>query len=420
MGLFDDDFYSTKVSAPRRGLRLRRSKEESHRWRERARQGGWAPWKLSLLSSLCGAFVAVLLFSLFVGLPSSTPSSSSKEHVTTVGATDPYERISTAAAKVAPAVVSIFNHSDDTVSADQSALGSGVIFKKTKEKAYIITNTHVIAGASSLEIVTSDGSSHKAGVVGQDAINDIAVLEVEGQGIEAVIDLGDSSKLRYGETVIAVGNPLGLGGTLTSGIVSYTNRLIPISLNQDGIYDWEQEVIQTSAAINEGNSGGALADLNGELIGINTMKISDMGVEGLGFAIPVNDVMKTVDDLMLHGKVVRPYLGVYTLDLSSPYAEISSEQREDLNLPAHVSNGIIVLEAHGPAKEAGLQLNDVIIQLDKQTVDSTKELRRFLYSNKKVGEEMKVSFYRDGVLQSTMVKLSDKPSDDEIAEEENR
>lgn len=163
-----------------------------------------------------------------------------------------------------------------------------------------------------------------------------------------------------------------------------------------------------------------MADLNGHLIGINTMKISDMGVEGLGFAIPVNDVMKTVDDLMLHGKVVRPYLGVYTLDLSNPYAGITREQREDLKLPAHVSDGVIVLEAHGPAKDAGLQLNDVIIQLDKQTIDSTKELRRYLYDNKKINEEMEVSFYRDGELRSTTVKLSDKPSDTEIAEEESK
>lgn len=421
MGLFDDDFYSTKVARPRRGMRLRRSKDEPSRWRAYARSGGWAPWKISLLSSLCGAFVAVLLFSMFTGLPSSSPSPSSQGHLATVGTTtDPYERISTAAAKVAPAVVSILNYSDDKVSTEQSALGSGVIFKKTKDKAYIITNTHVIADASNLEVIMSDGSSHKAGVLGQDAINDIAVLEMDGKGIDTVIDLGDSSKLRYGETVIAVGNPLGLGGTLTSGIVSYTNRLIPISLNQDGIYDWEQEVIQTSAAINEGNSGGALADLNGQLIGINTMKISDMGVEGLGFAIPVNDVMKTVDDLMLHGKVIRPYLGVYTLDLSNPYAEITNEQREDLKLPAHVNDGVIVLEAHGPAEEAGLQLNDVITQLDKQTIDSTKELRRYLYGHKKINEEMDVSYYRDGELRTTTVKLSDKPSDTEIAEEESK
>lgn len=420
MGLFDDDFYSTKVARPRRGVRLRRTKDETRRWRAHRGSSGWSPWKVSLLSSLCGAFVAVLLFGLITGLPSSSTHSAPGNHLTTVSTADPYERISTAAAKVAPAVVSILYFSDDVENPEQSALGSGVIFKKTKDKAYIITNTHVITGASNLEVLTSDGDTHKAKVVGQDSINDIAVLEIDGKGIESVIDLGDSNKLRYGETVIAVGNPLGLGGTLTSGVISYTNRMIPISLNQDGVYDWEQEVIQTSAAINEGNSGGALADLNGQLIGINTMKISDMGVEGLGFAIPINDVMKTVDDLMLHGKVVRPYLGVYTLDLNNPYAEITEEQRKELKLPDHVISGALVLEAHGPAKDAGLKLNDVITQLDKQPIKSTMELRRYLYDHKKVDEEMEVSFYRDGELQTVIVKLSDKPSDAEIEEQEGK
>ncbi|MNN02772.1 Serine protease Do-like HtrB [compost metagenome] len=289
-----------------------------------------------------------------------------------------------------------------------------MIFKKEKGKAYIITNAHVISGANDLEIVKSDGSSRKAEVVGQDSINDIAVLEIDGQGIDTVIDLGDSQKLRAGQTVIAVGNPLGLGGTLTSGIVSYTSRMIPVSLNQDGVYDWEQEVIQTDAAINEGNSGGALVDLNARLIGINTMKISDTGVEGLGFAIPVNEVMKTVDDLLLHGKVVRPYMGVYTLDLNNRFSPISDEQRQDLKLPSHVTEGVIVLEAHGPALEAGLKLNDVITQLDKQPIQSTLELRRYLYESKKIGEDLEVTYYRDGKLEKATLKLTDKPSEAQI------
>jgi serine protease Do len=196
--------------------------------------------------------------------------------------------------------------------------------------------------------------------------------------------------------------------------VSYTSRMIPVSLNQDGVYDWEQEVIQTDAAINEGNSGGALVDLNGRLIGINTMKISDTGVEGLGFAIPVNEVMKTVDDLLLHGKVVRPYMGVYTLDLNNRYSPITDEQRQDLNLPNHVTAGVIVLEAHGPALKAGLKLNDVITQLDKQPIKSTLELRRYLYEHKKIGDELEVTYYRDGNLEKVTLELTDKPSDTEI------
>lgn len=232
-----------------------------------------------------------------------------------------------------------------------------------------------------------------------------------------MISLGDSTNLRPGETVLAVGNPLGLGGTLTSGIVSYTSRVIPVSINQDGNYDWEQEVIQTDAAINDGNSGGALVNLNGELIGINTMKIADMGVEGLGFAIPVSEVMKTVDDLMEHGKVARPYLGVYTLDLNNPFSIFSDEDHRELMLPEDVKDGVIVLEAHGPAKSAGLKLNDVIVKLDKQPIQSTLDLRKYLYGHKKIGEDMEVSFYREGELQRVKVKLADKPEDAELEDD---
>ncbi|RCX15614.1 serine protease Do [Fontibacillus phaseoli] len=411
MGLFDDDFYSTKVSR----RQLRRSPDGNQRWQGNKRRTGWSTLQISLVSSILSAVVAVLLFNLITGLPSASNQAGANGSSSAGMGGDSFDRISTAAAKVAPAVVSILNHSElSGEDPEQAALGSGVIYKKDKGKAYIITNTHVIAGADNLEVVTSYGDSRKAKVVGQDSINDIAVLEVDDRGINTVIDLGDSKKLRPGETVIAVGNPLGLGGTLTSGIVSYTSRLIPISLSQDGVYDWEQEVIQTDAAINEGNSGGALADLNGRLIGINTMKIADTGVEGLGFAIPVNEVMKTVDDLMLYGKVVRPYLGVYSFDLNNPYAAMSDEQQKDLNLPSHVTEGVIVLEAHGPAKDAGLKLNDVITQLDKQPIESTLELRRYLYENKKIGEDLEVTFYRNGKPQNVTVKLSDKPSEAEL------
>ncbi|WP_083484802.1 S1C family serine protease [Paenibacillus ihumii] len=407
MGLFDDEFYSTKVSR-----RHERRTESPRGWKKRKRGSGWSTLQVSIVSSVLSAIVAVLLFSLITGLPSSKARYGSGGGATFGWGPDPFSRISTAAAKVGPTVVSILNHSElSGGDPEQAALGSGVIFKKEKGKAFIITNAHVIYGASDLEILTSNGESKKATVVGEDAISDIAVLEVDDKGITSVIALGDSKTLQPGETVLAVGNPLGLGGTLTSGIVSYTSRVIPVSVNQDGNYDWEQEVIQTDAAINDGNSGGALVNLNGELIGINTMKIADMGVEGLGFAIPVSEVMKTVNDLMEHGKVVRPYLGVYTLDLNNPFSVLTEEDRRELLLPEDVEDGVIVLEAHGPAKAAGLKLNDVIVKLDKQPITSTLDLRRYLYRHKKIGDDMEVSFYRDGKLQRVKVKLEDKPDD---------
>lgn len=414
MGLFDDDFYSTKVSR-----RHERRTESNRGWNRKKNRPGWSTLQVSIVSSVLSAIVAVLLFSFITGLPSTKARLGSDGGSYLVGDTDPFSRrISTAAAKVGPSVVSILNHHKlSGGDPEQAALGSGVIFKKEKGKAFIITNAHVIQGASDLEILTSSGESKRAKVVGQDIISDIAVLEVDDKGITSVISLGNSGSLRPGEAVLAVGNPLGLGGSLTFGIVSYTSRVIPVSINQDGHYDWEQEVIQIDAAINDGNSGGALVNLNGELIGINTMKIADTGVEGLGFAIPVSEVMKSVNDLMEHGKVARPYLGVYTLDLNNPFSELSEEDHRELMLPADVKDGVIVLEAHGPAKSVGLKLNDVIVKLDKQPIQSTLDLRKYLYGHKKIGDELEVSFYRDGHLQRVKAKLSDKPAESELESE---
>ncbi|MFC3747268.1 S1C family serine protease [Paenibacillus sp. GCM10012306] len=413
MGLFDDDFYSTKV--PRRSREQDKSKGFSRGWRTSRSRRSLSTWQISAVSSVISAVVAVLLFSLVTGqwAPERAKSSTVIENVTPSSG-DPYDRIIQAAAMVRPAVVSIVNHKEDNKEQnilDQSSLGSGVIYKKDTNKAYIITNNHVVQGAGKLEIVTVAGETRRAELVGADKVSDIAVLSIDAKGINTVAQIGDSSKLRLGETVIAIGNPLGLGDTLTSGIVSYTERKIPVSLNQDGVYDWEQEVIQTDAAINEGNSGGALVDLNGKVIGINTMKISDTGVEGLGFAIPANHVMETAEELTSKGKIARSYLGVYTVDLNNPYVPLAEDQRKELNLPAAVKDGVVVLDAVGPAKVAGLQFNDVITKFDGEPITSTLSLRKYLYNHTKIGDELQITFYRNGVLKQVSVKLLEKPEE---------
>lgn len=406
MSLFEDDFYSPKVPKRHKREWLNKAKVPRRKWQR---------WKLPFSSSrgmtivLVAAATAVL--SSLLTLAIVLPWTESGESVQAAG--DPYERIVEAADKVSPTVVSIVNKqkdaSDKLATPEEAALGSGIIFKQEDGKAYVITNEHVVQGADLLEIVLANGSRKNAELVGKDKITDIAVLRMDGAGITEVAEIGDSSKLRRGETVIAIGNPLGFGDSLTAGIISYTNRKIPVSLNQDGVYDWEQLVIQTDAAINEGNSGGALVDLSGRVIGINTMKVATTGVEGLGFAIPTNEVMSIVDQIMEHGKIVRPYLGVYTIDLDNPYAPITEEQREDLELPSTVKHGVIVLEATGPAEAGGLKLNDVIVRLDDTDMTSTLDLRKYLYEEKKVGETMEVVFYRDGKRMTSSVTLTDKP-----------
>ncbi|MFB5676933.1 S1C family serine protease [Paenibacillus terreus] len=413
MGLFDDDFYSAKVSGRSLKTPASGSRHNKARWsRGTGRLRRPSMLQTAAVSGAIGAMVAILLFGFITGLPGTTAFTGTSGYKSLSFSSDPYERIIQAAAKVRPAVVSIVNYREGqgAVLAD-SALGSGVVFRIAGGKAYIMTNNHVVEGSEDLEVVTVDGENKKAELIGRDRVTDIAVLAVDDKHMDTVAEIGDSSRLRLGETVIAIGNPLGLGDTLTSGIISYTNRIIPVSINQDGVYDWEQSVIQTDAAINEGNSGGALVDLNGQVIGINTMKIADTGVEGLGFAIPANEVMTTVYDLMDDGEVNRPYLGVYTVDLENPYAPIDDEQRKELKLPDEVKSGVIVLESHGPAEEAGLKLNDVITALDEKPIKSTLELRRYLYNHKEIGDKMDVTYYRQGKAEKVTVTLTDKPSE---------
>jgi serine protease Do len=206
--------------------------------------------------------------------------------------------------------------------------------------------------------------------------------------------------LEVGESVIAVGNPLGLGfsPTFTKGIVSTIKRTVPISLSQDGDIDWEMDLIQTDAAINQGNSGGALVDMDGKVVGINSMKVADMGVEGLGFAIPIDDAKVIIQELINNHKIKRPLIGVSTTELEGFHGI------EVLKLPPNVKTGLIVLEANGPAKDAGIRSQDVIVQLDGQSITKTVELRKYLYGHKAVGDKIKVTYYRAGKkLETTFV-----------------
>lgn len=290
---------------------------------------------------------------------------------------------------------------------DQEAgTGSGVVYKKENGKAYIVTNAHVIDGASKVEVSLVDGTRVEAEVVGSDALTDLAVLTVDDANIKQVAKFGDSDAITLGEPVIAIGNPLGLEffGSVTQGIISGKERIIPVDIDQNGQPDWEADVIQTDAAINPGNSGGALVNLRGEVIGINSMKIAQSRVEGIGFAIPIRAVQPIIEDLEKHKEVQRPFMGVGLASLSDVPLEA---QRSTLKLPEDVKSGIVVtgVEPTSPADKAGLKQYDVIVKLDDQEIKDALGLRKFLYSQKNIGDTMKVSYYRDGKLEETEMKL---------------
>ncbi|MDC3415062.1 S1C family serine protease [Terrihalobacillus insolitus] len=314
--------------------------------------------------------------------------------------------------QVAPAVVGVVSIQQQSnfwgqQESGQGGTGSGVIYKVENGKAYVVTNQHVISGSDEIEVVLSDGMHVKSTLLGSDLFTDLAVLELNVTGNEKVIEMGKSDNVKVGEPVIAIGSPLGLrfSGSVTQGVISGKQRAIPQDFDKDGRSDWQAEVIQTDAAINPGNSGGALINMNGELIGINSMKIAQSSVEGIGFSIPIDNAKPIIQQLETKGEVIRPYMGVEVYSLEDiPQAE----WERTLQLPEEVKGGVYLwtVEPMTPAAQAGLRRLDVITHMDGEQIGNVIDLRKHLYEEKVVGDEMEITYYRDGQKQTTTLTLT--------------
>ncbi|MER2109595.1 MAG: trypsin-like peptidase domain-containing protein [Desemzia incerta] len=284
--------------------------------------------------------------------------------------------------------------------------GSGVIYKTEGDSSYVVTNNHVIEGSDAIEVLMKDGTKVEAELVGSDSWTDLAVLKISSENVTTVAEFGDSDLLNVGEPAIAIGSPLGTNyaSSVTSGIISAKNRSVPADIDGDGAADWEMTAIQTDAAINPGNSGGALVNIAGQVIGINSMKISSDTVEGMGFAIPSNDVVEIIAELEANGEVVRPVLGISLLDLS----QISEQQQSAvLELPDEVNSGVVVaqVEAGSAAEQGGLEQYDVIVGFNGEEITDTIELRQAIYSTD-VGQEVEIEVYRGGELVTVNVTMT--------------
>lgn len=284
--------------------------------------------------------------------------------------------------------------------------GSGVIYKKDNDTAYVVTNNHVIDGSDAIEVILKDGTKVEAKLIGTDIWTDLAVLSIPAEKVTTVANFGDSETLKVGEPAIAIGSPLGtnFASSVTQGIISAKNRSVETDITGDGVVDWEVTALQTDAAINPGNSGGALINIAGQVIGINSMKISSDTVEGMGFAIPSNDVVSIINQLEANGEVVRPILGISLLDLT----EISEQQQDSvLNLPEKVSSGVVVAEVQpGSAAEiGGLEQYDVIVKFNGVEVTDSISLRKEIYASE-LGKEIEIEYYHDGKLQKTTVTMT--------------
>jgi serine protease Do len=374
------------------------------------------------LSALAGVIVGALLIWLMMpALANHFPNSSSSNHVGTTStptisqnATAVTTDVTGAVEKVSEAVVGITNIQETSgmgwfsqQSQEQAVgSGSGVIYKVENGKAYIVTNHHVVEGATQLEVTLADGSKVAADLVGSDVWTDLAVIVMDAENVNTVATFGDSDVLKVGEAVIAIGNPLGLDfyGSVTQGIVSGKDRSVPVDLDNDGTSDWTTEVLQTDAAINSGNSGGALVNLAGELVGINSMKIASSEVEGLGFSIPINTAIPVIEQLEKDGQVKRPTMGISLMDVTEVPAYY---QQSTLKLPNEVTNGVVVTNvASGSAAEkAGLKVYDVIVEMDGEKIEDAIALRKHLYNEKQLGDELNVKVYREGKIQEVTLTL---------------
>jgi serine protease len=291
---------------------------------------------------------------------------------------------------------------------NEAGTGSGAIYKVKDGKAYIFTNNHVVEGSDAIDVMLKDGSRVPADVIGADKYTDLAVLSIDAENVTDVAEFGDSDNLTLGEPAIAIGSPLGTEFPLsvTAGIVSGVNRMVPVDTDGDRQMDWQMNAIQTDAAINPGNSGGPLVNVAGQIIGINSMKISTNVVEGMGFAIPSNDAVDIINELEREGEIVRPTLGITMVDLGL----VSDEQKSNvLKIDESVQEGVVVVDvtSNTSASEAGLQSGDVITSFNGQPVTTGLELRQALYKTR-VGDEVDVEFYREGQLQTQTMTMREQ------------
>ena len=374
---------------------------------------------IGFLSGALGSFVTLQLYQKQVSQATNnttntvTQTSYKNENATTQAVNKVKDAVVSVITYSANRQNSVFGNDEtdtDTDSQQVASEGSGVIYKKNGKDAYLVTNTHVIQGASKVDIRLADGTKVPGEIVGSDTFSDIAVVKISSEKVTTVAEFGDSSKLNVGETAIAIGSPLGseYANTVTQGIISSLNRNVSLK-SQDG-QAISTKAIQTDTAINPGNSGGPLVNIQGQVIGITSSKIASNGgtsVEGLGFAIPSNDAQNIIKQLESDGKVTRPALGIQMVNL----ANIGASDLRKLNIPSSVTSGVVVKSVQSNMPASGhLEKYDVITKVDDKEISSSTDLQSALY-NHSIGDTIKITYYRNGKEETTTVKLDKSTSD---------
>ena len=386
-------------------------------------------YAILFLFGFFGGLAGSLVVSLFQTNSSQvTGTNSSSEKVTVSNVNyDNETSVTEAVSTVQDAVVSVIGYEQSSGSVDSlfgsqnssdeltvSSEGSGVIYKKEGDYAYVVTNTHVIAGAQQIDIQLSSGEKVEGELVGSDTYSDIAVIKIDASKVTTVAEFADSDTIKVGEIAIAIGSPLGTvyANSVTQGIISSLSRTVTTQSEDGQIIS--TNAIQTDTAINPGNSGGPLINIQGQVIGITSSKItfvdasSNVSVEGMGFAIPSNDAIAIINQLEESGKVIRPALGVQMIDL----AQLSSSQLQTAGLEdSDLTSGVLIISTQtGLPADGKLERYDVITAIDGETIETTSDLQSALYKYN-IGDSIKVTYYRDGQEKTVSIELTHSTDD---------
>ncbi len=355
----------------------------------------------SIISLLTGALVMYLLIYYVIPIDNSNTIINKSEKEVTV--TD--KGIADAVEKLYDAVVVVEVYANKT----QIASGTGFVYKTDGKKAYILTNNHVINiknAKTEVKVVFTNGNEEEVEVEGSDEYSDLAVLSLDANKVIEVAEIGKGDELRLGDTVFTIGAPLDTEyyWTVTRGVVSGKDRMVEVSLSNNSSSDYVMRVLQTDAAINSGNSGGPIANSNGQVIGITNMKLVSSGVEGIGFAIPIEDAVEFAESIISGEKIQKPMIGASLYNLSDDRLPL---YREGITLNTELTEGVVIvtIEKGGPADKAGLKRGDIITAIDDIPIKNFANLRYQLYKHK-IGDTINIKVEREGKIQTFKVNLN--------------
>lgn len=347
-----------------------------------------------VISILCLTLGALIMYGVIYLFPNTIVKTITNENKT-VNVID--EGISEGINNIYDSVVVVETYKNNRV----VSTGSGFAFKEDRNTIYIMTNNHVVENGTKYVLTLSNDEEVEATLVGKDSYTDIAVLKIEKNNNLKVAKLSSTNNVKVGDTVFAIGAPLGkqFRSTVTRGILSGKDRLVETTSSNEELL---MSVMQTDASINPGNSGGPLCDASGNVIGVTSLKIVESSVEGLGFAIQIDDAVSYANSLIENGKIVRGYVGISMLNASETFQLM----RNGITLDKNVTDGVVIVEVinNSPASKAGLKEKDVIVKVDNKNIKNISEFRYYLYKHK-VGDEVVITVYRDGKTENIKVKI---------------